>query len=189
MSWLFTSGGQSTRASASAPILPKNIEGWFPLRLTAFDLPAVQGTLKSLFQHHSLKASILWCLAFFMVQLSQLYVTTRKTITLTIWTFVSKVMSLLFNTLSRFVIASLPRSKHFRFEKLKGQCCHSGVREEKVCTRWSWNKGRGWTYMAWWLMLVSLGFTPFAVERSERVLGKGMTWLWSDFCKIPLAVV
>ena len=72
---------------------------------------AVQGTLKSLLQHHSSKASILWCLAFFMVQLSHPYMTTGKTIALTRWTFVGKVMSLLFNMLSRLVIAFLPRSK------------------------------------------------------------------------------
>ena len=77
-----------------------------------FDLLAVQRTLKSLLQHHSSKASILQCSAFFMVQLSQQYMTTGKTIALTRWTFVDKVMSLLFNTLSRFVIAFLSRSKH-----------------------------------------------------------------------------
>ena len=76
-----------------------------------FDLFAVQGTLKSLLQHHSLKASILQCSAFFMVQLSHLYMTTGKTVTLMIWTFVSKVMSLLFNASSRLVITFLPRSK------------------------------------------------------------------------------
>ena len=77
-----------------------------------FDLPAVQGTLKSLLQHHSSKASILQCSALFIVQLSHPYMTTRKILALTIWTFVGKVMSLLFNMLSRFVIAFLPRSKH-----------------------------------------------------------------------------
>ena len=80
-------------------------------RIEWFDLLAVQGTLKSLVQHHNLKASILWCSAFFMVQLSHLSMTAVKTINLTMWTFVSKVMSLLFNILSRFVIAFLPRSK------------------------------------------------------------------------------
>ena len=75
------------------------------------DLLAVQGTLKSLFQHHSSKASILLCSAFFMVQLSHPYTTTGKTIALTRWTFVDKVMSLLFNMLSRLVITFLPRSK------------------------------------------------------------------------------
>ena len=77
-----------------------------------FDLLAVQGTLKSLLQHHSSKASILWHSAFFMVQLSHLYMTTGKSIALTRWTFVGKVMSLHFNMLSRFVIAFLPRIKH-----------------------------------------------------------------------------
>ena len=76
-----------------------------------FDLLAVQGTLKSLCQHHSSKASILRCSAFFTVQLSHPYMTTGKTIALTRWTFVSKVISLLFNMLSRFVIVYLPRSK------------------------------------------------------------------------------
>ena len=75
------------------------------------DLLAVRGTLKSLLQHHSLRASILQSSAFFMVQLSHPNVTTGKTIALTRWTFVSKVMSLLFNMLSRLVIAFLPRSK------------------------------------------------------------------------------
>ena len=85
--------------------------GLISFRIDWFDLLAVQGTLKSLLQHHSLKASILWGIAFFLVQLSHLYMTTVKTIVLTIQIFVSKVMSLLFNTLSRLVIAFLPRSK------------------------------------------------------------------------------
>ena len=76
------------------------------------DLLAVQGTLKSLLQHHSSKASILQLSAIFMVQLSHPYVTTGKTVALTRWTFVGKVMSLLFNMLSRLVIAFLPRWKH-----------------------------------------------------------------------------
>ena len=82
------------------------------LRIDWFDLLAVQGTLENLLQHHSLKGSVLWHSAFFMVQLSLLYMTTGKTIALAIWTFVSQVMSLLFNMVSRFVIAFLPRSKH-----------------------------------------------------------------------------
>ena len=76
------------------------------------DLLAVQGTLKSLLQHHSPKASVLRCSAFYIVQLSHSYMTTGKTMALTRWTFVGKVMSLLFNTVSRFVIATVPRSKH-----------------------------------------------------------------------------
>ena len=81
-------------------------------RIDWFDFLAVQGSLKSHLQHQSLKASVLWCSAFFIVQLSHLYMATGKTIALTIWSFVGKVMSLLFNILSKFVIALLPRSKH-----------------------------------------------------------------------------
>ena len=84
-----------------------------------FDFPAVQGTLKSLLQHHSSKASILWCSAFFMVQLSHPYMTTGKTIALTIQSFVGKVMSLLLNMLSRFVIAFLPRRKRLLISWLR----------------------------------------------------------------------
>ena len=90
----------------------KAYSGLISFRIDWFDLLAVQGTLKSLLQHHSSKASILWCLAFFMVQLSHPHTTTGKTIDLTRQTFVSKVMSLLFNMLSRLVIAFLSRSKH-----------------------------------------------------------------------------
>ena len=82
------------------------------LRVDWLDLLAVQGTFKSLLRHHSLKASILWCSAFLMAQLSHTYMTSGKTIDLTIWTFVGKVMSLLFNILPGFVIALLPRRKH-----------------------------------------------------------------------------
>ena len=84
--------------------------GLISLRMNWLDLLAVQGTLKSLLQHHSSKASNLWRTAFFIVQLSHPYMTTRKTIALTTWTFVGKVMSLLFNMLSRLVITFLPRS-------------------------------------------------------------------------------
>ena len=80
-------------------------------RIDLLDLLAVQGTLKSLLQHHSSKASILRCSAFFIVQLSHPYMTTAKTIALTRWTFVGKLMSLLFNMMSRLVIVFLPRSK------------------------------------------------------------------------------
>ena len=84
--------------------------GLISFRMDWLDLLAVQGTLKSLLQHHSSKASILRCSAFFRVQLSHPYMTTGKTIALTRWTFVGKVMSLLFNMLSRLVITFLPRS-------------------------------------------------------------------------------
>ena len=94
-------------------ILSNEYSGLFSFRMDWLDLLAVQGTLKSLLQHHSSKASILWCSAFSIVQLSHPYMTTGKTIALTRWTFVGRVMSLLFNMLSRLVIIYLPRSKHF----------------------------------------------------------------------------
>ena len=98
--------------SFSFNISPSNEHsGLISFRIVWFDLLAVQGTLKSLLQHHSSKASILWHSAFSMVQLSHPYMTIGKTIALTRWTFVSKVMSLLFNMLARLVIAFLPRSK------------------------------------------------------------------------------
>ena len=90
----------------------KNIQDWFPFRMDWFDLLTVQGTLKSLLQHHSSKASTLWRSACFIVQLSHPYIITGKTIALTRRTFVGKVMSLLFSMLSRLVITFLPRSKH-----------------------------------------------------------------------------
>ena len=99
--------------SFSFSISPSNeYSGLISFWIDWFDLLATQGTLKSLLQHHSSKASILQRSAFFMVQLSHPYVTTGKTIAWTIRTFVGKVMPLLFNMLSRFVIAFLPRSKH-----------------------------------------------------------------------------
>ena len=99
--------------SFSFSISPSNdYSGLISFRIDWLDLLAVQGTLKSLLQHHSSKASTLRCLAFFIVQLSHLYMTTGKTIALTRWTFVSKVMSLLFNVPSRLVITFLLRSKH-----------------------------------------------------------------------------
>ena len=98
--------------SFSFSINPSNeYSGLISFRVDWLDLPAVQGTLKSLLQHHSLKASILRCLPFFMVQLSHPYMTTGKTIALTRWTFVGQVTSLFFNMLSRLVIDFLPRSK------------------------------------------------------------------------------
>ena len=118
MSQLFAWGGQSTGVSASASFLPmmlgflpsKEIPGLISFRMDWLDLLAVQGTLKSLLQHHSSKASILWRSAFFIVQLSHPYMTTGKTIALTRRTFVGKVMSLHFYMLSRLVITFLPRT-------------------------------------------------------------------------------
>ena len=99
--------------SFSFNISPSNeYSGLISFRMGWLDLLAVQGTLKSFLQHHSSKASILWCSAFFAVQLSHPYMTIGKTIALTRWIFVGKMMSLLFNMLSRLVMAFLPRNKH-----------------------------------------------------------------------------
>ena len=106
--------------SFSFSIIPsKEIPGLISFRMDWLDLLAVQGTLKSLLQHHSSKASILPCSAFFIVQLSHPYMTTGKTIALTRQTFVGKVMSLLFNMRSRLIIISLPRSKHILISWVK----------------------------------------------------------------------
>ena len=139
-------------------ISPSNeCSGLISFRTDWFDLLAVQGTLKSLYQHHSTKASILQHSAFFMVQLSHPYRTTGKAIALTIWTCVSKVISLLFNTLFRFVIAILPRNKHLLIswlqlpstlilepKKMKSDTvstsspsvCHDVIRPDAVITGW-----------------------------------------------------
>ena len=111
MSQLFASSGQSIGVSLNLSP-PNEFLGLISFRIVWFDLLEAQGTLKSLLQHHSSKASIPWCLAFFIVQLSHPYITTGKIIALTRQTFVGKVISLLFNMLSRLVIAFLPRSKH-----------------------------------------------------------------------------
>ena len=108
MSQFFASGGQSFGVSASATVLPINIQDFFSFRVYWLGLLAVQGTLKSFLQHHSSKASILLHSVFFTVQLSHPSMTTGKTIALIRRTF---VMSLLFNMLSRLVITLLPRSK------------------------------------------------------------------------------
>ena len=98
--------------SVSFSISPSNeYSGLISFRIAWLDLLVVQGTLKSLLQHHSSKASYIWCSAFFIVQLLHPYMTTGRTTALTRWTFVGKVMSLLFNMLFRWVITSLPRSK------------------------------------------------------------------------------
>ena len=127
MSRLFTSGDQNSISPSS------EYSGLISLKIDWFYLIPVQGTLQSLLQNYSSKASILWHSAFFMVQLSQLHVTTGKTIALTIWTFVGRVVSLLFNTLSRFVVAFLPRSKSSDF--MAAVAMHGDFRdhEEEIC--------------------------------------------------------
>ena len=120
MSWHFTSHGQSIVCSFSFSISPSNeYSGLISFRIDWFDLLAVQGTLKSLIQHHSSKAPIIWHSAFLIVQLSHPYMTTGKTIALTRWTFVGEVMSLLFNMLSRLLITFLPRSRHLLISMLQ----------------------------------------------------------------------
>ena len=112
MNQLFTWGGQSIWSFSFSIIPSKQHPGLISFRMDWLDLLAVQGTLKSLLQHHSSKASILQRSAFFTVQFSHPYMTTGKTIAWTRWTFVGKVMSLLLNILFRLVITFLPRSKH-----------------------------------------------------------------------------
>ena len=112
VSWFFSSGGHSIGVSASASVLPMNIQDWLFFRIDWLGLLEVQGSLKSLLQHHNSKASILRQSAFFIVQFSHPYMTTAKIIALTRWTFVGKVMSFFFNMLPRLVITFLPRSKH-----------------------------------------------------------------------------
>ena len=124
MSQFFASGGQSIEVSASASVLPS---GLISFRTDWLDLLAVQGTLKSLLHHHSSKTSILWHSAFFILQLSHPFMTTGKIIALTRWTFVGKVMSLLFNMLSWLVIAFLPRSKRLLISWLQSPSGVTGV--------------------------------------------------------------
>ena len=126
MSQLFASRGQRIGVSASASVLPMNRMDWFYLL-------AIQGTLKSLLQYHGSKASILQHSAFFIVQFSHPYMTTGKTIPLTTWTFIGKVMCLLFNMLSRLVITFLPRSKHLLISWLQLPSADFGAPKNKVC--------------------------------------------------------
>ena len=125
MSQLFASRGQRIGVSASASVLPMNRMDWFYLL-------AIQGTLKSLLQYHGSKASILQHSAFFIVQFSHPYMTTGKTIPLTTWTFIGKVMCLLFNMLSRLVITFLPRSKHLLISWLQLPSADFGAPKNKV---------------------------------------------------------
>ena len=123
--------------SFSFSISPSNkYLGLTSFRMEWLDLLAVQGTLKSLLQHHSSKASVFWCSAFFTVQLSHPYMTTGKTIALTRRTFVVKVMSLLFNMLSRLVITFLSRSKCFLAAVTI--CGDFGAQRNKVCHYFHW---------------------------------------------------
>ena len=150
MSQFFASGGQSIGVSASASVLPMNIQDWFPFKMDWLDLLAIQGTLKSLLQHHSSEASILRHSAFLIVQFSHPYMTIGKTTALTRWTFVGKVMSLLFKMLSRLIIAFLPRSKPVLISWLQSpsivilepQKIKSVTVSQSVCHEW-------WDQMPW----------------------------------------
>ena len=133
MSQFFSAGSQSI-GSFSFNISPSNeCSGLISFRMDWFNFLAVQGTLKSLLQHHSSKASILRWSAFFIVQLSQSYMTTGETKALTRRTFVGKVMSVLFNMLFRLVITFLPRSKHLNFMAALTICSDFGAKKIKVC--------------------------------------------------------
>ena len=110
-SQVFVWVGQNTRTSASASVLPVNIQGWFPLGLTGLISLLSKGLLR-VFSSTTIRKHQFFSNSFFMVQLSHPYMTTWKTIALIVWTFVGRVMSLLFNMLSRFFIAFLPKSKH-----------------------------------------------------------------------------
>ena len=119
--------------SFSFSISPSNeYSGLISFKIDCFDLHDVQRTFRNLLQHHSLKASIFWCSAFFMIQLSQPYMTTGKAIDLTIWTFVGRMTSLLFNILSRSVIAFLPRSNCLLISWLQSLSSDFGAQENEI---------------------------------------------------------
>ena len=147
MSQLFASGGQSIGVS-SFSMSPSNEHlGLISFRMDWLDLLTVQGTLKSLLQPHSSKASILWHSAFFIVQLLHPYMTTGKTIALTRWTFDGKVTSLLCTMLSRLVITFLPRSKHLLISWLQSPSSDFRAPQNRVCHCFPiylpWNDGTG----------------------------------------------
>ena len=133
VSQFFSSGVQNIGVSASVSVFPVNIQYWFPLGWTGLICLQSRG-LSRVLQHQRWKTSILRCSAFFIVQLSHPYMTTRKTIALTRWTFVGKVMSLLFNMLSRLVIAFLSRRKCLLISWMQSSSeAIFGVQEDKVC--------------------------------------------------------
>ena len=134
MSEFFSSGGQSVGSFSFSLSPSKEYSGLISFRRDWLDLLAVQEPLKSLLQHHSSKASILWFSAFFIVQLSHPYMTIGKTIALTRWAFVGILMSLLFKMLSRLVIAFLPRGKRLLISWLQSlSAVIFGAQENKVC--------------------------------------------------------
>ena len=154
MSHFFSSGGQNIGVSVSASVSPSSeYSGLISFRMDWLDLFAVQGTLKSLLQHHSSKASILWHSVFFIVELSHPYITTGKTIDLTRWTFAGKVMSLLFNILSRLVVTFLPRSKHLLISWLQSPTAAilepQKIKSDTVSTFPHLSPMKWWDQMPW----------------------------------------
>ena len=141
----------------------KEHPGMISFRMDWLDLLAVQGTLKSLLQHHSSKASIVWHSAFFIVQLSHPYMTTGKTIALTTWTLVGKVMSLLFNMLSRLVITFLPRSKRFLISLLQ-----SLLQSLLEWVAISFSRGSSWARKWTWVSYISSRFFTIRATRETH---------------------
>ena len=155
--------------SFSFNISPSNEHsGLMSFRKDLLGFLAVQGTLKSLLQHHRSKASILRCSDFFIVQLSYLYMTTGKTIALTRWTFVGKLTSLLFNMLSRLVITFLPRSKHLLISWLQ-----SPLRNKHKL----WHYCRALNYFIWWNWRVEY---YFFLENLTVVTNLSCNSIWLD---------
>ena len=141
MSQFFTSGGQSIGAAALASVFPIDIQGWFPLRLSSFISLHSKGLSRVVFSKPQFKSINSFALRLlYEVQLSHSYMTTKKNIALTIGTFVSKVMSLFFNMLSRFVIAFLSRSKHLLISWLQSPCdSHPCVVTMCSHPQWFWS--------------------------------------------------
>ena len=162
-SQFFASGGQSIGVSASTSVLLMNTKDWSPLGWTGWISLQSKG-FKSFLQHHSSKVSILQCLAFFMLQLSHSYMTTGKTIALTRQTFVGKVMSLLFNMLSRLVITFLPR--HSFFPKTQEVHCPQGA-SLVLCQSEISSRGTDPT------------FSP--QPWSRKSCSKRLTWSWKPY--------
>ena len=162
--------------------------GLISFRMDWLDLLAVQGILKSLLQHHSSKALIFWRSAFFTVQVSHPYMTTRKTIALTRWTFVGKVMCLVFNRLSSLVIIFLPRSKHLLISWLQSPSAYDGSYIINLCScsnyyisiRFIW---KYFSLLKWWLWLflimIHLHWTWFSLLLSiiNRPLNIVYNWI------------
>ena len=184
MSQFFTSGGSSIGVSTS--VLPMNIQDWFPLVRTGW-ISLQFKRLKSLLQYHSTKALILRCSAFFIVQLSHLYMTTGKTIVSTWRTFVSKVISLLFDMLSRSVIAFSPRSKRLLISWL--QSPSSVILEPKkiksvtVSIIWPiylpWSDGTGYHDLSECWVLSQLLHSPLSLSSRGSLVLHFLPWGWA----------